>query len=242
MTKVGIYGFGGRMGQRIAALLQNNNTPGELAAAVDTNPKFVGKDMGIKVRSNPEEIFNDVDVIIDFSSPQATLELVQKNREIKKPLVIGTTGFSESQKKELLQIVEGTPVVIAPNMSLGVNLLAGLVKKTAETLTDGFSVNIIEAHHIHKKDSPSGTALFLEKAVGEGNEIHKGKIEIEAIREGEIVGEHSVFFDGPGEQIELTHTAKSRDTFALGSIKAATWLVNQPPGLYDMFDVLGLKE
>jgi 4-hydroxy-tetrahydrodipicolinate reductase len=173
------------------------------------------------------------------------------------PLVVGTTGFSRAQQAELAQLAGRIPVVSAPNMSIGVNLLFRLAARAAEVLGESFDVEIVEAHHRHKKDAPSGTALRLAESVahalgrdlskelvtgrsGLTGERERSNIAVHAVRGGDVVGDHTVFFLGDGERVELTHKASSRGNFARGALRAASWVVGRGPGLYDMADVLGL--
>jgi 4-hydroxy-tetrahydrodipicolinate reductase len=198
------------------------------------------------------------DVIIDFSYPQATLEHARLAATRRKAMVIGTTGFSAAELDELRSLAKQFPCVFSPNMSVGVNLLFKVIAEMARTLHEDYDIEVIEAHHRLKKDAPSGTALkmaeVLAKAIGKDlaqaavytrkglvGERKRGEIGIQTIRAGDIVGDHTVIFGGMGERIEVTHRAQSRDTFVRGALRAARWIVKQPPGLYDMLDVLELK-
>lgn len=265
--KIAIYGIAGRMGKRIASLLIDKKGGSQLYGAIDSPGaphvgedvgKIIGKDnSGVIVSDNIENIAKKIDVVIDFSTPDATSDLIKKSSKLSLPTVIGTTGLTPNQIKEIEEAAKKIPVLMAPNMSMGINLLSTLVEQTSKALPADFQIEIIEAHHKDKVDSPSGTAIFLGKSAAKGrgldyekvknyNRAKTGKrkpneIGIESIRGGDVVGEHSVFFIGQGERIELTHRALSRDTFASGAIKAAEWLVGKSPGLYDMLDVLNLK-
>ena len=178
------------------------------------------------------------DVVIDFSHFSATDGICGACLDAGKPLVIGTTGHSPEQRRTIEITAQSTPIVFASNFSIGVNALFAVTRNAAEILGDEFSVEIIETHHRMKKDAPSGTAKtlaeILKAARKTGNEIA-----IESIREGEVVGEHTVIFAGPGERLELTHRANSREIFARGALRAAQWIVGKPPALYSMQDVLG---
>ena len=197
------------------------------------------------------------DVLIDFTLPEATLAHAELCRELGKPLVIGTTGLDASQRAALAAAARYVPIVFAPNMSVGVNLMFRLVEQAARVLGDTVDVEVIEAHHRHKIDAPSGTAVrlgevlaaTLDRDLGEcavyGREGRTGArdrrtIGFETVRAGDIVGDHTVMFAGTGERLEITHRASSRRTFAEGAVRAACWLDGSDPGLYDMQDVLGL--
>jgi 4-hydroxy-tetrahydrodipicolinate reductase len=198
------------------------------------------------------------EVVIDFSSPEATLEHLRLVTQHRRAMVIGTTGFSASELDELKSLARQVPCVFSPNMSVGVNLIYKVIGEMAKTLGDDYDIEVIEAHHRLKKDAPSGTALkiaeVLARAVNRDlnqvgiyarkgliGERTKGEIGIQAVRAGDIVGDHTILFGGMGERIEVTHRASSRDTFARGALRAARWVVRQPPGLYDMMDVLSLR-
>ncbi len=267
MVKAVVAGATGRMGSRI---IQNIlKTEGiELAAAFERKDHpAVGKDvgqilglpeMGIPIEDALEKVIEKGDVIIDFTFHEASLAHARINAKYGKAMVIGTTGFSKEELSEIHQLAtQHFPLVQAYNMSLGINLLYKLVELATRVLGQGFDIEIIEAHHRLKKDAPSGTALALANVIAqtlgwdessfrfcrEGiiGQRPSQEIGIQTIRAGEIVGEHSVLFAGPGERLELTHRAASRDTFAQGAVKAALWVVGKAPGVYNMQDVLGLK-
>ncbi len=196
------------------------------------------------------------DGVIDFSAPEATLSLIDAAVKVKKPVVIGTTGLSEGQKTAIKKASETIPVIFSPNMAVGVNLLFKLTEIAAKTLKDRYDIEIFEAHHKHKKDAPSGTAKRLLEIVksssSELKDFHSvdgrsgiigersnDEIGMMVLRGGDIVGEHTVFFIGEGERIELTHRATSRNNFAMGAVLSMEFLLRQPPGMYSMFDVLG---
>ncbi len=267
MIKVIIAGAAGRMGARLVALMEESAAL-TLAAAIEKKGHVaVGEDAGklAGCSSNLVIIGDDLsaciergEVIIDFSSPQSTLEHMRIAAQHRKPMVIGTTGFSADEISELRTLARQFPCVFSPNMSVGVNLLFKVIAEIAKALHEDYDIEVIEAHHRLKKDAPSGTALklaeVLAKAMGKDlaqaavytrkgtiGERKRGEIGIQTIRAGDIVGDHTVIFGGMGERLELTHRAQSRDTFARGALRAARWVVKQPPGLYEMLDVLGLR-
>ena len=223
--RIGLVGATGRMGR--AVLLAIESTPGMVLGHAQ------GRGTGFT------ELLMASDVIIDFSSPGHLMDLAEACAEAGKPLVSGTTGLDDAQRRALAAAGQKTAIVFAPNMSIGINIIAYLVDKTSEILNKNWKVSIFEAHHVHKKDAPSGTALRL----GEVVEFRhgKGSVNYEVVREGETIGHHRVCFNGPGERIVLEHEATDRGIFATGALKAAVWVVDQPPGLYGMADVLGLK-
>ena len=269
MTKVIVAGAAGRMGQRISFMVHQHPDL-ELAAAFEhaDNPA-VGRDVGenagfgttgIIIEAGLEPVIDKGDVIIDFTFHTATMEFVRLAAEHGRAMVIGTTGLSADDLALLRSTAEAHfPCVQAPNMAVGVNVLFKLVEKAASVLGDAYDVEIVEAHHRMKKDAPSGTALKLGEmaasALGRdlaevgvferhgviGERTDK-EIGIQTIRAGDIVGEHTVYFAGAGERIEITHRAHSRDNFARGAALAAAWVAGRPNGLYTMFDVLGLND
>jgi 4-hydroxy-tetrahydrodipicolinate reductase len=267
MIKVIIAGTAGRMGSRMVALMEESAALTLVAAVEKKGHVAVGEDAGelAGCSSNLVIIEDDLsacigrgDVVIDFSSPQATLEHVRIAATHRKAMVIGTTGFSASEMDELRSLTKQFPCVFSPNMSVGVNMLFKIIAEMAKTLHEDYDIEVIEAHHRLKKDAPSGTALkmaeVLAKAIGKDltqtavytrkgmiGERKRGEIGIQTIRAGDIVGDHTVIFGGMGERIEVTHRAQSRDTFVRGALRAARWVVKQPPGLYDMLDVLALR-
>jgi 4-hydroxy-tetrahydrodipicolinate reductase len=262
--KLAVTGAGGRMGRRIVAL--TSEIPSlKLTAATecDGHPQL-GQDIGLIAGTGPLNVMVSTspaakpDVMIDFSLPESTMQWGDYCSKNGIALVIGTTGLSEQQKKILKNHSKNIPLLIAPNMSLGVNLLFQLVGQVARSLGTEYDIEIAEAHHRFKKDAPSGTALELARRIAqdmqwpfpgclvhgrEGKEaLRKEKtIGIHAIRGGDTVGIHSVFYTAQGETVEIKHTAHSRDTFARGALRAAAWLATQKPGQYTMADVLGLN-
>ena len=224
-VRVLLIGAAGRMGQTVRDLAQSD--PGiEIVAQCDLGDAIAP---GIK----------NCDVAIDFSHADATDEICRAALANGKSLVIGTTGHSQEQRTIIEETARSVPVVFASNFSVGVNVLFWLTRKTAELLGQDFRPEIIETHHKMKKDAPSGTAKTLGKILKTAEKTHR-EILIRSIREGEVVGEHTVLFSGPGERLELTHRAASREIFARGALRAAKWVVGKPPGLYSMQDVLGL--
>jgi 4-hydroxy-tetrahydrodipicolinate reductase len=179
----------------------------------------------------------DCDVAIDFSQADSIDEICRTALQQGKPLVIGTTGHSEQQRKTIEETAHSVPIVLASNFSVGVNVLFWLTQKAAELLGSDFNPEIVETHHKMKKDAPSGTAKTLAEIL---KAVRKSEIRIQSIREGDVVGEHTVIFGGPGEHLELKHRAANRGIFALGALRAAKWIVHKPPGLYSMQNVLGL--
>ena len=268
MTRVGILGAGGRMGRHlIEAVLDGDGL--SLAAAVD-HPEadsigidagtLVGRGaLGVAVAGELDAVVGGCDVVIDFTRPEATLVSIGACRRAGCAMVIGTTGFDEAGRRLIQAAAEEIGIVFAPNMSVGVNLSLKLLEIAARALGDSVDVEIIEAHHRHKVDAPSGTALRMGEVVADalgrdlaecavyGRHGHTGEREratigFETIRAGDIVGDHTVLFAGDGERLEITHKASSRQTFAVGAVRAAGWLHQRGPGLYDMQDVLGLGE
>ncbi len=246
MIKLVISGCCGKMGKRIIALsLGDSNF--ELAGAIENRAhpaigKKLSEALGIsgltlQVKDNPE-IIKEADVLIEFSNPSATVEHLVPAVKHKKAVVIGTTGLSPQQAQKVKETSRDIPIVFSPNMSLGVNLVFRLVKEAAQKLGRDYKVDIVETHHIHKKDAPSGTAKRLAELIKESAGRQKQKIDIGSVREGEIVGEHQVRFDSPQDTIIIKHSAKTRDVFARGALEAAKFVVKQPPGLYDIQDVI----
>lgn len=269
MTKVIVAGAAGRMGRRISYMVQQNSGL-ELAAAFEQpdNPA-VGKDVGeiggfgttgVLISAGLDSVIDQGDIIIDFTFHRATMKFAQTAAKHGRAMVIGTTGLSAEDLKTLHSLAEKNfPCVQAPNMAVGVNVLFKLVEKAAGVLGDAYDVEIVESHHRMKKDAPSGTALKLgemaasalgrnlvEVGVYERNgligERTDTEIGIQTIRAGDIVGEHTVYFAGAGERIEITHRAHSRDNFARGAALAAAWVTGKGNGMYSMFDVLGLTD
>lgn len=240
--RVLLLGAKGRMGQAISAAAAQAEV--EIVAALD-----IGDDIAVHI--------GECDAVIDFSHPNSSSELSRACREAKKPAVIGTTGHSKEERAAIDALAQSVPVVLAPNFSVGVNTLFWLARKAAEMLGDDFDLEISEMHHRLKKDAPSGTAKKLAEILCEvrgldyGKNVQHGRdglvgerpakeIGMHSIRGGDVVGDHTVTFAGAGERLELTHKAASRETFALGALRAAKWIAGKPPALYSMEDVLGL--
>lgn len=263
MTRIAIAGVGGRMGQ---ALLQAvNEAPGaELGAASEqAGSSWLGRSPAewashVTVVADLNQCGADFDVLIDFTRPEAALAHAELCATQSKRLVVGTTGLTATQETALRAFAARIPLVFAPNMSVGVNLSFKLVEIAAQVLGESADIEIIEAHHRHKVDAPSGTALRLGRIIAEtlgrdlatdaiyGREGQTGarerrSIGFATVRGGDIVGEHTTLFAGDGERLEITHRATSRLNFANGAVRAAQWLMQQPAGCYDMQDVLGLR-
>ena len=235
MIKLGIAGVCGRMGRRIFDLAsQDKNFEMTLALEQKGTP-VIGRDLGkLKVSSSPDGVFL-IDVLIDFTTPEATENNIDYVARYKKALVLGTTGLSDAQLKKVEEISKVVPVVFSPNMSIGVNILFSLLPEMGRRLGPDYSIEIIEAHHRAKKDAPSGTAKKMVEVI---KEVVKKEIPIHAIRLGDIIGDHTVIFCGNSERIEIKHQAHTRDLFAVGALRAAKWVFNKPAGLYSMQDVL----
>lgn len=266
--KVGVIGAGGRMGRMLIEAVQNNSKTMLNAAIERQGSSLVGADAGevaaigcleVQIVDNLETVINDIDVLIDFSLPDATEQNMQVCAEHKVAMVIGTTGFNEAQEQVLAKASEAIAIVYAGNYSTGVNLSLKLLGMAAKAFGADADVEIIEAHHKHKIDAPSGTAYMMAEAVadargqnlkdvavygreGQTGERETGTIGIHAVRGGEIVGDHTVMFIADGEVVEITHRARERMTFAAGAVRAATWVTEQAVGQYNMQDVLGLNE
>jgi 4-hydroxy-tetrahydrodipicolinate reductase len=254
------------MGSRIVSLLVAEGHT--LAGAVEQKGHpAVGRDageasgrgrVGVLIGDEIAPLLSRSEVVIDFSSPEASLAVSRACQKAGIPLVIGTTGLSSDAVEEVRSLAKKIPIVLSPNMSIGVNMMFKLAADLAGTLGEEYDIEVVEIHHRMKKDAPSGTALRLAEILAEargttldragrtarqGNigERPRGEIGIQSLRGGEVVGEHTVIFAGPGERLEMTHRAESRDNFARGAIAAAAWVIRQAPGLYDMQDVLGLR-
>ncbi len=257
--KVVVAGAGGKMGQTLIEGVRADESL-VLAAALDVKGSpAVGTSIGgVKVGSDIGKAIAAGDVLIDFTRPAGTIEHLEACARLGKSIVIGTTGLSEALRKAVLQAGRKIPIAMSPNFAVGVNAVFKLAEVAAAILGDDFDVEIIEAHHRHKVDAPSGTALKLgeiiaatlkrdlEKEAKHGRHGDTGarpakQIGFHAIRGGDIVGEHTVIFAGAGERVEVTIRSQSRMTYALGALRAAKWLKDRPAGLYDMADVLGMK-
>ena len=262
-----VPGVAGRMGKRIIEII--SETEG-ISIAGGTEIKgsiLIGKDLGVEtgigannipISDSLENISNSGDVIIDFTTPEASMGNLKAAILNKKDMVIGTTGLSNKQLDEIKKASNNVRIVYAPNMSVGVNVLFKLIKEAAAVLGKGYDIEIIEAHHRYKKDAPSGTAVKIAEILASetNRDISKAgvygrkgmigertdqEIGIHVIRGGDITGDHTVMFCGMGERVQLSHIAHNRDNFANGAVRAALWLSDKEPGLYDMMDVLELK-
>jgi len=268
MAKIAISGASGRMGLNLIKACQQNKTA-TLGVAIERDGSpAIGKDAGeiagigarqVDVVSVFQDEVAQFDVLVDFTRPEACLEKLAFCKENKKAIVIGTTGFTDEQKDQITSVSKSIPVVFAPNMGIGVNVTLKLLELAAKAIGQSVDIEVIEAHHKHKVDAPSGTALKMGEVVAEAmgkslndcavyaregitGEREEGTIGFSTIRAGDIVGEHTVMFADEGERIEISHKATSRMTFATGAIRAACWAATQPAGLYDMQDVLGLND
>jgi 4-hydroxy-tetrahydrodipicolinate reductase len=267
MIKIAVNGAAGRMGGRIITAIKE--TEGlELAGALEmAGHPALGQDagllagcgaLGVAITDSHETALRQAEVLIDFTFPEVSLKNLEVCARLGKRMVIGSTGFTPEQRSQVEDFARRIPVVLAPNMSVGVNACFKILKEAARILGEGFDVEIVELHHNQKKDAPSGTAVRMGEIVAEalGRDYNqsavfhregmcgaRGKEEIgmQTVRGGDIVGEHTVYFIGMGERIEITHRAMSRDMFARGALRAAGWIADQQPGLYDMQDILGLK-
>lgn len=269
MTKMrlAVMGASGRMGKELSMAIINNpdteiagatEVPGSPAIGTDIGTLNGIAPLGITVTDDPLELFTKIDGILDFTSPAATIKFAELTAQARIVHVIGTTGFSKDEEEKLEAASRHARIIKAGNMSLGVNLIAALTKQVAAILDDNFDIEIVEMHHRHKVDAPSGTSLMLGKAAAEGRKVSleeksvrvrdgqigarkDGDIGFASLRGGTVAGDHTVIFAGNGERIELTHKADDRGIFASGAIKAALWGKDQAPGLYSMADILGLN-
>lgn len=268
MVKVIIAGATGRMGQRVGHMVAAHSGLEYTAAFEAAGNPAVGRDIGeivfgekngVIVGEGLESVIDQGDVIIDFTFHKATMEFARIAAKTGTAMVVGTTGLSADELAELTELSRAFPCVQAPNMSICVNVLFKLAKKTAAILGDGYDIEILEAHHNKKKDAPSGTALKIAEMAAEGvnrnlaevgvferngiiGERDPKEIGIQTLRAADIVGEHTLYFAGPGERLEISHRAHSRDHFAQGAATAAAWLAGKDNGMYNMFDVLGLQD
>ena len=267
MLKIAVTGAAGRMGLNLIKAVTDAEGI-ELTAAIERpgHPQ-TGQDAGtlagcgtvnVPINDNLEQALAAADVLIDFTFPEVTLANAEVCAKLGKMMVIGSTGFTPEQRQQLADIAANVAVVLAPNMSVGVNACFKLLKEAAKILGDDFDVEIVELHHNKKKDSPSGTAVRMGEVVADalgrdynqvanyhregmcGERSHE-EIGMQTVRGGDIVGEHTVYFIGMGERIEISHRAMSREMFARGAARACQWIAGQTPGLYDMQDVLNLK-
>ncbi|HED39277.1 MAG TPA: 4-hydroxy-tetrahydrodipicolinate reductase [Chromatiales bacterium] len=268
MIRIGITGAAGRMGRCLIEACQQRADEVQFSAAIEhPESSLVGADavevagLGrseVKISASINAVSDDFDVLIDFTRPDVTMANLAVCRRVGRAMVIGTTGFSDEEKQAISDAANVIPILFAPNMSVGVNLCFKLLEMAARVMGDEVDIEVIEAHHRHKIDAPSGTALRMGEVIaetlgrdlnecavygreGETGERDRKTIGFETIRAGDIVGDHTVLFAAMGERIEITHKASSRMTFATGAVRAALWLKERKNGLYDMQDVLGLK-
>ncbi|MGR8979913.1 MAG: 4-hydroxy-tetrahydrodipicolinate reductase [Gammaproteobacteria bacterium] len=267
MIRIAVTGASGRMGACLikavdaadnAALTVAVSRPDSLAVGRDAGEMAGIGPIGVKVLDDLSSVLDRFDLLIDFTRPETSLELIEICRSANKKMVIGTTGFNETQKLAIADAAKDIAIVLAPNMSVGVNLSLKLLEMTAKVMGQYADIEVIEAHHRHKVDAPSGTALRMGEVIASslgrnlgdcaiyGREGYTGErdrktIGFSTIRAGDIVGEHTVMFADDGERLEITHKASSRMTFANGAVRAALWLADKERGLFDMQDVLGLS-
>ena len=264
--RVAVAGASGRMGRMLIEAVRASgdcvlagalDVPSSPAIGSDATA-FLGVASGVPITADLRQGLQNAEVLIDFTRPEGTLAHLAICRELGVQAVIGTTGFTDAQKAEIAAHAQRTAIVMAPNMSVGVNVTLKLLEMAAKALSTGYDIEIIEAHHRHKVDAPSGTALKMGEVIagalgrdlkdcavyareGVTGERDPSSIGFATIRGGDIVGDHTVLFAGTGERIEITHKSSSRATYAQGSLRAVRFLAGQPNGLFDMFDVLGLR-
>ena len=264
--RIAVAGASGRMGRMLVeAIVQADDCrltaaldmPGSAALGEDA-AAFSGKAVGVTVRADLARALPGSAFLIDFTRPEGTMEHLAVCTRLGIGMVIGTTGFSEAQKAQIAHAAQTIPIMMAPNMSVGVNVTLKLLEMAAKALSTGYDIEIIEAHHRHKVDAPSGTALRMGEVIAQalGRDLQEcgvfaregitgerdpSSIGFSTIRGGDIVGDHTVLFAGTGERIEITHKSSSRSTYAQGSLRAVRFLADKPHGLFNMFDVLGLQ-
>ena len=266
MNRIAVAGASGRMGHMLIEAIAGADDC-QLTGALDVagSPAigqdaclFAGRSSGVLTTADLQQGLKNASVLIDFTRPEGTMAHLAMCRQLGVKLVIGTTGFSDAQKAEIAEAAQHIAIVMAPNMSVGVNVTLKLLQMAAQAMPTGYDIEIIEAHHRHKVDAPSGTALKMGEVIADAlgrdlkdcavyaregvtGERDPSSIGFATIRGGDIVGDHTVLFAGTGERIEITHKSSSRATYAQGSLRAARFLATQPVGLFDMFDVLQLK-
>lgn len=264
--RVAVAGASGRMGRMLVEAIQNSgdcvltaalDLPGSPALGMDA-AAFLGQTSGAVIESDLKSALSKADFLIDFTRPEGTLVHLAVCAELGVKAVIGTTGFSEEEKTQIAAFAQQTAIMLAPNMSVGVNVTLKLLEMAAKALDTGYDIEIIEAHHKHKVDAPSGTALKMGEVIaqaqgtqlqdravyerfGHTGERKENTIGFATVRGGDIVGDHTVLFAGTGERIEITHKSSSRSTYAQGSLRAVRFLARQTTGQFDMFDVLSLR-
>lgn len=268
MRRIAVIGAAGRMGKTLIEAIQQAEGASLTAAIERPESSLIGADagelagvgkLGVSIVGDLSQVLGEFDVLIDFTHPTSTLLNLEACRAAGKAMVIGTTGFSEGEKQLIAKAAEQVPVVFAPNFSVGVNLTLKLLDMAARVMGDEADIEIIEAHHRHKVDAPSGTALRMGEVVADalgrnlqevavyGREGQTGArdrntIGFATVRAGDVVGDHTVLFATEGERVEITHKASSRMTFAKGAVRSAIWLAGRESGLYDMQDVLSLRD
>ena len=268
MTKIVVAGAAGRMGGRLVTLLQQSEGLTLVGAVEGKGHPAIGKDAGeaagcgrtgVLIVDDLKSVIERSDVLIDFSAPAASLDHLKITADANRAAVIGTTGFSAPDVDRIRELAKVTACVLSPNMSVGVNLIFKVIREMARALGDDYDIEVLEVHHRLKKDAPSGTAMKMAQVLAEATnrdldhvgvfarkgmtgERKRDEIGVQVLRAGDIVGDHTILFGGIGERLEVTHRATSRDTFAAGALRAARWVVRQSPGLYDMMDVLGIRE
>jgi 4-hydroxy-tetrahydrodipicolinate reductase len=267
LLRVVVTGVSGRMGSTLVRMVREAKDLTLVGGTDQAGTASIGLDVGLAARQRPAELptldsldkaLDGADVVIDFTNPEASILHAKVCAERGVPLVIGSTGFSAESNTLVDLAATKIPLVVSPNMSVGVNLLIQLTGELARKIGPSFDVEIVETHHRHKKDAPSGTALRLAEEVaialgrghkdirtarvGQVGERSTTEIGVQSLRGGDVVGEHTVFFLGDGERIELTHRATSRDQFGHGALRAARWIVGRRPGLYSMLDVLAEQQ
>jgi len=268
MVKAVVTGAAGRMGGKIISLISSSEAISVVGAVELSGHPIIGRDIGqglglgntgILVCDKLSDCIEKADVVIDFTNHEASLNYLKVAHEKNRAIVIGSTGFSPDEVRQIKELAKNTRCVLTPNMSVGVNVMLKVIEYCAGILKDDYDVEIIEAHHHLKKDAPSGTAMQMAKVIADklGRDMDKSlvysrrgligertkkEIGMQTVRAGDIVGDHTVIFGGVGERLEFIHRAHSRDNFAKGAIRAAQWIVNQKNGLYDMQDVLGLRD
>jgi 4-hydroxy-tetrahydrodipicolinate reductase len=268
VVRIAIAGAAGRMGRNLVKATYHNQQATVGAGSERPESSLVGVDIGelcneghfdVALVDDLAKAIDEFDVIVDFTAPVSTLANIELCKTHNKKIVIGTTGFSEEEKAVIDEAAKMLPIIMAPNYSVGVNLVFKLLEKAAKVMGDYCDVEIVEAHHRHKVDAPSGTAIGMGEAIAGamGNQLNdvavyaregitgersKDEIGFATIRAGDIIGEHTAMFADIGERVEITHKATDRMTFANGAIKAAVWLGDRPAGLYTMTDVLGLND
>jgi 4-hydroxy-tetrahydrodipicolinate reductase len=258
LTRIAVVGAAGRMGREVVRAALEDESFELVGGVVEPGAPELGSDLGelcgygkagVAAAEDPPD---DAEALIEFTTPEASVE----HLSYRRPVVIGTTGLSEAQLAQVEETAKSFPIVLAPNMSVGVNLLREVVRELSDKLGAGYDVEIVESHHRNKVDAPSGTALLLARAAAEGRgkdfediavygregraPREEGEIGIHALRGGAVVGEHRVIFYGSGEEVEVIHRALSRRTFATGALRAARFVAGVEPGLYSMRDVLGV--